>query len=340
MGKKCLYEKMRNLKFWKNFNLNELTFQDYLNRLKKVATSIFEWTNLPQSMDARFLEETLFYFGQAAFLKDDQVGFINTRVSSSGYINIYNLPTKLNCFSNQYSKIKQMYSGIEGLDKEQIKQASENSAVLVMNTWDRLPTYDSILLFALRLQQAERTIDVNINAQRTPILILTDEKQRHTMTQVYSQYEGNMPVIYGVKGQLDPNNINAIKTDAPYIADKLDIYKKQIWNEALTFLGVNNIIEEKKERLVTDEANANNELINLNLQSFLAPRQEACKQFNELFGLTGEKEINVRVRSDLKNIIKEAMSVVQDFKDVNDLENNLKEGNPDGKIYDGTSNTM
>ena len=40
---------------------------------------------------------------------------------------------------------------------------------------------------------------------------------------------------------------------------------------------------DKKERLITDEANSNNELINLNLQSYLAPRQEACKQFNEKF---------------------------------------------------------
>ena len=72
---------------------------------------------------------------------------------------------------------------------------------------------------------------------------------------------------------------------------------------------------EKKERLVTDEANSNNELINLNLQSFLAPRLEACRQFNEKFGLTGtDKEISVRVRSDLYNIIKKEMSVTKDFQ--------------------------
>ena len=91
-------------------------------------------------------------------------------------------------------------------------------------------------------------------------------------------------------------------------------YKKEIWNEALTFLGINNIMVDKKERLITDEANSNNELINLNLQSFLAPRQLACKQFNELMGWTGtDKEISVRVRSDLHNIIKEMESIVMDY---------------------------
>ena len=105
--------------------------------------------------------------------------------------------------------------------------------------------------------------------------------------------------------KLDNDKLRAINTGAPYIADKVMDYKKEIWNEALTYLGINNIMVDKKERLVSDEANSNNELINLNLQSFLAPRKLACKQFNEKFGLTGsDKEISVRVRSDLHNIIK------------------------------------
>ena len=131
---------------------------------------------------------------------------------------------------------------------------------------------------------------------------------------LYSQYDGNKPVIFGDKNQLQDGVIKAITTEAPYIADKVIEYKKEIWNEALTFLGINNIAVNKKERLVTDEANYNNELTNLNLQSFLIPRQEACKQFNELFGLTGtDKEISVRVRSDLFNVIKQEDSIVKDY---------------------------
>ena len=89
---------------------------------------------------------------------------------------------------------------------------------------------------------------------------------------------------------------------------------------------------EKSERLITDEANSNNELINLNLQASLAPRQEACKQFNELYGLTGtDKEIKVRVRSDLHNIIKNVESIVSDYEDVN----TLKEFKSEGGVIDG-----
>ena len=177
-------------------------------------------------------------------------------------------------------------------------------------------------LFALRLYEAERTADVNIKAQKTPVLLLIDEKQRLTMENIYSQYDGNKPVIFGDKNSLGENVIKAINTQVPFIADKIINYKKEIWNEALTFLGINNIMVDKKERLITDEANSNNELINLNLQSYLAPRQEACRQFNEKFGFTGtDKEISVRVRSDLHNIIKNAQSIVQDFRNQENIEN-------------------
>ena len=177
-------------------------------------------------------------------------------------------------------------------------------------------------LFALRLYEAEQTAMVNIKAQKTPILLLMDEKQRLTMENLYSQYEGNRPVIFGDKNSLGENVIKAINTQAPFIADKIIDYKKEIWNEALTFLGINNIMVDKKERLIKDEANSNNELINLNLLSYLAPREEACRQFNEKFGFTGtDKEISVRVRSDLHNIIKNAQSIVQDFKKQENIEN-------------------
>lgn len=165
-------------------------------------------------------------------------------------------------------------------------------------------------LFANRLYEAERTCDVNIKAQKTPVLLTGDESFRLTMKNIYNKYDGNEPVIYGDKNQLGENVLRAIKTDAPFVADKVMDYKKEIWNEALTYLGINNIMIEKKERLVSDEANGNNELINMNLQARLAPRKEACKQFNELFGMN----IDVKVRSDLHNLIKNLDSTVSDLQ--------------------------
>lgn len=322
--KKCNYK--NNYQFVDNLLVNDLTYIDYLERFKKVALSVFEWVNLPKSMNAMWLERCLYYNGMASLLKDKNYGFINTNCASNGYINIYGLPTSLHCYSFEYQTTRKLYTGLKDNLSEARREYLENSeCILVQNNWDRTPTAGSMELFALRLYEAERTADVNIKAQKTPVMILVNENQRIMMENLYSQYDGNKPFIFGDKDQLNEGLLRAIKTDAPFIADKIMDYKKEIWNEALTFLGINNIMVDKKERLITDEANSNNELINLNLQSYLAPRQEACRQFNEKFGFTGtDKEISVRVRSDLHNIIKNAESIVNDYKDLSELDKNLE----------------
>lgn len=301
-----------NYKFIENMSINSETFYDYLDRLKKVAISIFEWENLPSSMNARYLEETLFYKGQASLLKDKKYGFINTCIADNGMINIYGLPSRLNCYSvGGYHSYRDLYCGLNPINGNN----EYKEAILVMNNWDRIPTIATLELFAYRLYNAERCLDSNINACKTPILLSGTDKQKLMLENLYNQYNGNMPFIFGNKQTFEDKPLSVLKTDVPYLADKLMEYKKQIWNEALQFLGINSMSLEKRERMITDEANSNNEFINLNLESYLIPRQEACKQFNELFGLVGtDKEIKVKVRSDLYNIIKEEESIVTNIK--------------------------
>ena len=300
-----------NREFIDTAYVNDQTYYDYLYRLKKIATSMFEWINLPSSMNSRYIEETLYYLGTAALLWDDNYGFINTKCASAGEINIYGLPTKVNCYSYGYQDMRMLYTGLN-------KTKDNKECIMVMNTWDRTPTCSTLELFALRLYEAERTCDVNIKAQKTPVMLVVNDTQRLTMKNLYSQYDGNEPFIFGDKDSLSADTLKAIKTDAPYIADKLMEYKKEIWNEALTFLGINNLSLEKKERLITDEASSNNEVINMNLQSYLVPRKEACKLFNEKFGLTGDKAIDVRVRSDLFNLIKQNESVINEYTQIDE----------------------
>ena len=304
MSKKNKKIKTNSVDFLSSLYLNELQYVDYIERIKKICLSMFEWINLPSSMNSRYLEECLFYLGQASLLYDDKYGFINTKCTSDGRINIYGLPTDLTCYSYDYHTTRKLYIGLNG-DEKQINK----EAILVMNNYERIPTLSTCELFAKKLTNADLTAYINIQNQKTPVLILCNENQRLTLENMYSQYEGNRPVIYGDSDNLNINAIKSIDTKVPFIADKVMEYKKEIWNELLTFLGINNLMLEKKERLVSDEANSNNELINMNLQSFLIPRQEACKKFNELFGLTGtDKEISVRVRSDLYNTIKKELS--------------------------------
>lgn len=285
--------------------INDDTYIDYLERLKKIAISMFEWTNLPESMDERFLEYSLYYTGQAALLKNDDGVLINTKACTAGDINIYELPTSINCYSVGFNKIKKVYNGFVA---ENVNE--DEYAIHVLNNLNRCATAYTIELFAYRLYLAQRTADTNISVNKMPFIISTEENQRLTMENLFNQIDANKPAIFGDKESLGnlKEAIKVMPTNPPFIADKLNQYKTEIWNEALSFLGINNLAE-KKERLISDETNSNNELINLNLQSYLVPRKKACEQFNKLFGTN----IDVKVRSDLYNIIKQQESVVADY---------------------------
>ena len=314
---------LNNLAFEDSNLMNDATYYDYVDRFKKLALSIFEWVNLPETMDARYLEMCLYYDGMAALLKSDKYGFVNTRVSSNGFINIYGLPTGLHCYSYSFNEDRKIFTGKKpNFRKEEKREDFENdNAILVMNNWDRTPTEGALALYAQRLTEAERSSDTNIKAMKTPLLVLVPENQRLTMENVYAKYDGNQPVIFGDKQQMGEKDlVKSINTEAPIVFDKLQEYKKQIFNEALTYLGINNINVEKAERLINAEASSNNEIINLNLQAALIPRQKAAEQFNRLFGLEGDKAISVRVRSDLHNIIKNAQSIVNDFQDLQNID--------------------
>ena len=90
--------KNTNRQFIETSILNNETYIDFLERLKQVAISQFEWINLPKSMNGEFLERCLFEFGKASLLKTEEYGFINAKAVSNGELNIYMLPSSINCF--------------------------------------------------------------------------------------------------------------------------------------------------------------------------------------------------------------------------------------------------
>ena len=298
--------------------LNSETYSDYLGRMKKICLSMFEWKNLPPSMNARFLEMCLYYNGQAAMLYDENYGYMNTMAADGGYINIYGLPTEIQCYSYRFNQRRSLFTLTSGEEKDK-------ECILVMNNYERIPTQSTVILFAKRLAEAQRTADVNIQAQRTPILIATDQKQYFTLKKMYEEYDGNTPAIFADKNLIDPNSLKAIKTEAPFIAQNIMDYKREIWNEFLTTMGISNL-SEKRERMISNEVDSNNELINLNLQALLAPRKEACQLFNEKYGLLGDKAIDVKVRSDLYNIVKQFESVTDEYRDSVRMEELIEKG--------------
>ena len=253
---------------------NVLTFYDYYKRLRLIALNMFEW-ELPETMNAHFLEYCLYWYGQAAFVNDNNLGFINTNCTPSDTLNIYHEPIEYHCFSTGYDENFP-------LDK----------MAYVRNNFESIPTDETIRLFAARLYEAERTIEVNIRAQKTPLVVVCDQNNRLSMVNVYKDIDGNSPVIYADK-KLNLDNITAIRTDAPFVADKVNAYKQVVWSEALTFLGINNTPHEKRERLVTDEVNSNNQMIENCAEIMLACRREAAEKFNNLYGTN----ISVKLRT-------------------------------------------
>ena len=139
-------------------------------------------------------------------------------------------------------------------------------------------------MFAYKLANIARTIDINVNAQKTPLLIKGSDTQMLTLKNVYMKYDGNQPVLYTDK-DLDLSGFTVLKTDAPFIAPALKELHDAIWNEALTYLGICNVNIQKRARLITDEVNANNEFILVNIEHMYEERKLACELINEKFGL-------------------------------------------------------
>lgn len=258
----------KDRQFWESAAMNNGTYKQYYNRLVELAISMFEWKNLPDSVDARFLELCLFVDGQAIFFYDEELGYLTLQNAMNGGFNVYRIPVNRRAYA------------VNGYNRE----LDENNSVIIFNNYLHTNSQLDAVMFAKRLYNLDRAIDVNANAMKTPIIIKCDETQRLTMLNLYKQYDGNEPYIFGDKS-INTNAIQVFKTDAPYVADKLYQLKTQIWNEALTYLGISNINVQKKERLITDEVTRNQGGTIASRYSRLNARRDACKQINAMFGL-------------------------------------------------------
>lgn len=271
----------RDTQFGESAYMNNRTYMQYYNRLTELALSMFEWKNLPKTVDQRFLEMCLFSDGMCVFFEDEVLGYLGLRCMIGGRLNVYQIPTDRKAYAtNGYQK-----------------ELDGTNSVIIFNNYLHTNSMLDVEMFSKRLYNLDRAIDVNANAQKTPVLIQCDESQRLTMKNLYKQYEGNEPFIFGSKG-LDANGLKVLQTGAPYVADKLYELKTQIWNEALTYLGISNINVVKKERMITDEVTRNQGGTVASRYSRLESRRQACKQINEMFNL----DIWVEYREDFQDV--------------------------------------
>lgn len=254
--------------FWYSGQMNNRLYAHYYRYLTELAISMFEWKNLPETVDERYMELCLFTHGQAIFFKDEVMGYLCLNNAVQGKFNVYRIPERRRAYAaNGYNKV-----------------LTDEDSVIIYNDYLRGNTMNAVRNYAEMLWDIDQTIRVNARAQKTPILIACDESERMTMLNVYQKYDGNQPVIYGTK-ELKGNSLQVLSTGAPDVTKNLYELKTKYFNEALTYLGISNINVQKKERLVADEVTRMVGGTIASRYQRLEMRRKACDEINRMFGL-------------------------------------------------------
>ena len=268
--------------FGESATVNNLTYMQYLNRLTELSVSMFEWKNLPPTVDARYLELHLFENGSMVYFDDDVIGNLCLDCLPSGRLDVYGNPV-----------LRRAYSGYNNYQK----LLKESNSVIIWNNYLHTNSILEVKMFARRLYNLDRIIDVNANAQKTPVLIQGTEQQRLTLKNLYKEFDGNSPFIFGDKN-LDLNSLKCLQTGAPYVCDKLYNLKQMYWNEALTYLGINNTGAQKRERMLSIESSQAQGGTISSRYSRLQSRREAVEKINAMFGTN----IEVNYREDFMSV--------------------------------------
>ena len=246
----------------------------YLIELTEIAIKLFKWNDLPDYIPIDIVERNLFNEGRVLFFEDELTGYFMLPTAGFTTLNEYGLPTK--------------FQAVGATGKVWLRDPT--NSVIVKNGALFSPCYPTIFAYCEELANIREAIKVNINASKTPFVFTGDKNQLLTFKNMFKKISDNEPVVYEEQG-LD-KHLQALNTNPPFIADKLDTLFSSVLSKALTYLGINNVNLEKNERLNQAEVNSNNDFINYHLLGRLACRQEACKQINKMFGLNVSCEIN------------------------------------------------
>lgn len=275
--------------------MNVATYDDIFSQLKEIALNVYRWENVPDSIDIRFLELCLFNRGYAVYFNDEILGNLALNCSIGGALNVYNIPIKRTAYaSNGYKRF-----------------LTASDSVIIYNNYMHRATYPTIDMYAKRLTQIKRAIDVNITQQKVPKIIQCSRQQQLTFQNMYEQVDNNEPVII-LDETTDLKAVGVLDNTAPYVADKLNLLYKDLWNQALTFLGVENSNADKKERLVSDEVGSNYGNVEVQRNVMLNSRKQAVKEINDLFGT----KIEVSFNSDLITMLNSPTLLVKGGSDI------------------------
>ena len=272
---------------------NNMTFSYYYYKLMLIARSLFEWSGLPNNMDERWIEKYLFSSGKCIFYKDNNLGFMVAGLAQQGGVNCYGDPVDVYPVAENY-----VYSGPKLVNGE--------NCYVIRNNDLMLPNFPVIRKYAFDLTNIDRAIMVNIEAQKTPIVVKCSDKQRLSLKNAINQRRDNEPVIWTADNANIGDMIDTLDLKPPMVFPELQVQKHMVLNEVFTDLGINNANMDKRERMVSTEVEANDEQVKASEDVMLKVRQEACKQINRIFGTNiSVKRRKLQEIPEYKDIIKE-----------------------------------
>ena len=271
---------------------NNIIFSYYYYKLMLIARALFKWEGLPNNMDERWIENYLFKSGKCIFYKDPMMGEMVAGMAQQGGINCYGDPTSVYPVAENY-----VYNGPELINGE--------NCYVIRNNDMMLPNFPIVRNYALKLTNIDRAIDVNIEATKTPIIVRCSDKQRLSLKNAINQRRDNEPVIWSVDTSDLNNMIGTLEVNAPVVFPQLQTQKHMVLNEIFTDLGINNANMDKRERMVANEVEANNEQVKASEDVMLKVREEACKEINRIFGLN----ISVKRRN---------LDLIPEYKEINE----------------------
>lgn len=248
-------------------------------KLTELAASRFSWENLPDSVDARFLEMTLQKSGLAIWYPDpDYNGHLVLKGAPSGPLNPYDN-------AKAYTIIGANYRS---------RTVSARNCVPIWANFSRVADDEICMYYASRLSELDTTLDVNaINARRTR-LIVADENTRTSAANINKQINSGAPVLTlnrGLEGMFQNVDLGV----DPKMLEQLHIYRVRLWNECMSMLGIDSANQDKKERLVASEVGANDEQAYISRSAGLSSRQQAVDMINSRYSLDVRVSWNSRL---------------------------------------------
>lgn len=256
----------------------ENCYADYLNRMTDLYLNLYKFENIPKSIDPRYLCKLKMMYAGCAFFKDEVLGVLVLPFNVIGRPDVNENPQEIEVYAvNGYHR-----------------HLGKDEFAIMWSNYRRYVPFITITLFAKRMVQTQRTIDVNLHNQKTPRIAKVTDNSRMSVINLLKDVDGYVPGIE-VNETMNTDNLKVLDLTAPYVTDKMDVHKNVVWNEFLTWCGVENSNMDKKERLVANEVMGNYGNVEMGRNTGLDSAKQGLEKANELFGLSMDVTFNSRI---------------------------------------------